>query len=77
MRVEQGRVCPKQGTSKAVLGVKRAILKLVRFYDCKFTERRKRAVLEGRCTLYPVLGSVKCLILKEIVTGQGRVYLLY
>lgn len=77
MRVRQGRVCPEQGTSKAVLGAKRAILKLVRFYDCKFTQCQKKAVLEGRCTLYPVLTRVKCLILKDIVTGQGRVYQLY
>jgi hypothetical protein len=47
MRVEQGRVCPEQGTSKAVLGAKRAILKLVRFYDCKFTECPKKGCFGG------------------------------
>jgi len=77
MRVRQGRVCPEQGTSKAVLGSKTTICKQGRFYKCKSTDPRKRPVLEGRCTLYPVLTRVKCLILKEIVTGQGRVYQLY
>ena len=51
--------------------------KAISFYDCKFTRALKKAVLEGRCTLYPVLTEVKCLILKEMMTGQGRVYLLY
>ena len=77
MRVEQGRVCPKQGTSKVDLGSETAICKQGRFYKCKSADPVKKAVLEGRCTLYPVLTRVKCLILKEIVTGQGRVYQLY
>ena len=74
---KQGTSLPRKGTSKADLGSKTAICKQGRFYKCKSADPVKKAVLEGRCTLYPVLTMVKCLILKEIVTGQGRVYLLY